>query len=110
MDKGNPDYSSYNGAVYSKNYDILYLMPASSENVAFHDGLTEFGSYSCAYWHINALVIPDGITALQHYCFAYSDLISVDGVDKVETIMSGVFFGTAMRTSFPSISAKRWKA
>lgn len=96
VDKGNPDYSSYNGAVYSKNYDILYLMPASSENVAFHDGLTEFGSYSCAYWHISALVIPDGITALQHYCFAYSDLISVDGVDKVETIMSGVFFGTAM--------------
>lgn len=96
VDEANPDYSSHNGALYSKNFSVLYFMPANCTVIGFHENLTEFGSYSCAYWHITSLVIPEGVDTLQHYCFAYSELSDVEGLDDVKHIMSGVFYGTAM--------------
>lgn len=96
VDAGNRYYSSYNGALYSKDYSVLYFMPASSLNVSFHDSMTEFASYSCSYWQISTLGIPDNVTTLQHYCFAYSNLSNVDGFENVQTIMTGVFYGTAL--------------
>lgn len=96
VDEANPDFSSYNGALYSKNYKILYLMPANCPSGSFHEGLEEFGSYSCAYWHTDTLVIPEGVNVLQYYCFAYSDISKVEGIENVKTIMSGVFVGTDM--------------
>lgn len=96
VDGGNAAYASYKGAVYSKDYKTLYFMPASSLMNDFHDELEEFATYSCAYWQINTLVIPDSVTTLQNYCFAYSLLSDVSGFENVKSIMSGVFVGTQL--------------
>ncbi|MBD5132173.1 MAG: leucine-rich repeat protein [Clostridiales bacterium] len=94
VDKGSYYFSSYNGALYSDDYEILYLMPASCENTQFHDAITELGSYSCAYWQVSEVTIPKGLTHLDHYCFAYSQLSKINGMINVSTIMSGVFYKT----------------
>ncbi len=96
VDGGNSAYASYKGAVYSKDYSTLYFMPASSMINDFHDALEEFATYSCAYWQINTLVIPDSVTTLHNYCFAYSLLSNVSGFENVKSIMSGVFVGTQL--------------
>lgn len=96
VDTGNTAYSSYNGALYSKDKTTLYLMPASCERVEFSDSLTQFASYSCAFWQISSLTIPESVTTLQHFCFAYSNISDVVGLENVKNIMTGVFFATAM--------------
>lgn len=96
VDGGNLRYSSYNGALYSKDYSVLYFMPASCILTEFHSSLTEFGSYSCAYWLLRSLELPESVTSLQHYCFAYSSLKDIKGLGDVSNIMSGVFYKSEM--------------
>lgn len=92
VDRGNREYASYNGALYSRDHKILYLMPAANTDTQFHASLVEFGSYSCAYWRATELTIPVGVKTLRHYCFAYSSLTTVRGLQNVKSIMAGVFF------------------
>lgn len=96
VNKGNYDYASYKGALYSKDYTTLYLMPASSAVATFHPSLTEFGSYSCAYWQITSLQIPPSVFSLQHYCFAYSSVRTITGLADVKIIMTGAFYNSAV--------------
>lgn len=96
VDTGNTAYSSYNGALYNKDKTSLYLMPASCERAELSDSVTEIASYACASWQISTLTIPESVTTLQHFCFAYSNLIEVSGLENVKNIMTGVFFGTDM--------------
>lgn len=96
VDDGSILYSSFNGALYSKDFTTLYFMPASSQNAEFHSSLVEFGSYSCAFWRIGSLTLPQGVTTLQHYCFAYSAISEVQGLENVKQIKTGVFFRSNM--------------
>ncbi|MCI9504285.1 MAG: leucine-rich repeat domain-containing protein [Clostridia bacterium] len=97
-DKGNPHYASFNGALYSKDFRTLYLLPASWAQSEFHSDLAEMGSYSCAYLRKESLALPSSVTTLQYYCFAYSALKRVEGLGNVKNIMSGVFYRSAMET------------
>ncbi len=98
VDASNPVYSSYNGAVYSKDHKIIYIMPAElTENVVFHSDLTEFAGFSCAFWKATALTIPDSVTTLHSYCFAYSNIADVVWGKNVSKIMTGAFFQTQIR-------------
>lgn len=94
VDKGSLSYSSYGGALYSKDFSTLYYMPSSAKNVEFHSACTEFASYSCAYWQETEVTIPESVGTLGHYCFAYSELREVNGLGNVKTIMSGVFYNS----------------
>lgn len=97
VDDGNPYMASYKSAVYSKDYTSLYFMPASAPNDGFHEMLTEFASYSCAYWQIQALNLPESVTTLQNFCFAYSAIKSMAGLDRV-SLAAGVFAGTDFKS------------
>lgn len=97
VDDNSSYYSHYKGALYSKDFKTLYFMPADSITTEFHEMLTEFGSYSCAYWQMTALVLPESVTTLHNYSFAYSAITSMAGVDRV-TLMAGVFAGTDFRS------------
>ncbi|MCM1194713.1 MAG: leucine-rich repeat domain-containing protein [Corallococcus sp.] len=99
VDSGSEWYSSFNSGLYSKDYSRLYLMPASSLQVTFHEDLNVIDSYSCAYWNIVALDIPDSVTTLNNYCFYYSTLSSVTGCKGIVSINSGVFVGTSLSDS-----------
>lgn len=92
VDRGNLRYASYNGALYSKDFETLYFMPADCERNELHVGLTELSSYSCAYWQAEFVALPETVSSLQHYCFAYSSLQRVDGLNNVRTIKAGVFY------------------
>lgn len=96
VDAGNPHYSSYAGALYSKNFQTLYLLPAGWTRAEFHSDLTEMGSYSCAYLRLESLSLPASVATLQYYCFAYSSLKRVEGLSGVKNMMSGVFYRSAM--------------
>lgn len=92
VDSGNLRYASYNGALYSKDFKTLYFMPTDCERNELYVGLAELGSYSCAYWKAESVSLPETVTLLQHYCFAYSSLETVSGLNNVRTIMAGVFY------------------
>ena len=98
VDSGNLQYASYNGALYSKDYSTLYFMPADCGEGSLHSALNEIASYACAYWRISDVHIPESVTTLQHYCFAFSQIENVYGLENVKTIKSGVFYGTGMVT------------
>ena len=98
VDRGNLRYSSYNGALYSKDYSRLYFMPNDCMETSFHSQLSVVESYACAYWHVTDLTIPDGIVTLNHYCFSHSLIETVTGLENVKTIMAGVFFDSALKT------------
>lgn len=92
VDNGSPRYSSYNGALYSKDYKKLYFMPSSCTTTEFHEMLAEFDKYSCAHWQAGTLALPESVTLLNDYSFAYSALTSVAGLDRV-SLGKGVFAG-----------------
>lgn len=96
VDSGSTRYASYNGALYSKDYKTLYFMPASAPGAELHAALAELASYSCAYWRAKSVTLPEGVTALRHYCFAYSAISKVEGLANVRQIMAGVFFDSGM--------------
>ncbi|MDE5593438.1 MAG: leucine-rich repeat domain-containing protein, partial [Clostridiales bacterium] len=98
VNSGNTVYSSYNGALYSKDYSTLYFMPANNKNTDFHSELAVIGSYSCTYWRVSDLVIPESVVTLQHYCFAHSQISEVQGLEHVKTIKTGAFFDSKMRS------------
>ena len=98
VDAGNLTYSSYNGALYSKDYSTLYFMPSDCRETSFHTELKEIASYACAYWRVTELTLPQSISTLQHYCFAYSLIENVVGLENVKTIKTGVFYGSKLRT------------
>ncbi|MCH5350979.1 MAG: leucine-rich repeat domain-containing protein [Clostridiales bacterium] len=96
VDSGNRRYAAYNGAVYSKDYSTLYFMPSDCKETSFHSELSVVESYACAYWRVSELTIPDGIVTLKHYCFSHSLIETVTGLEKVKTIMAGVFYNSAL--------------
>ena len=98
VNAGNLRYSSYNGALYSKDYSSLYFMPADCTETSFHTGLSVIESYACAYWHATELVLPDYISTLQHYCFAYSRIEKVQGLENIKTVKTGIFYSSLLNT------------
>lgn len=92
VNAGNFYYSSFNGALYSKDHSTLLLMPSSNANKEFHADTVELGSYSCAFWRIDEITVPESIKTFQHYCFAYSTISQIHGLQNVKTIMAGVFY------------------
>ena len=98
VDLGNLQFASYNGALYSRDFSTLYFMPADCKETTFHTSLTVIASYACAYWRVTEVVIPESVATLKHYCFAYSLLENVQGLENVKTINSGVFYGSKMST------------
>ncbi len=96
VNNGSTLYASYGGALYSKDMTTLYFMPSSLTKVEFSPDVNIFASYSCAYWQIPSIRIPDGVTSLQHYCFAYSAIKDVYGLSGVHDIKSGVFYKSAV--------------
>ncbi|MDE6617736.1 MAG: leucine-rich repeat domain-containing protein [Clostridiales bacterium] len=98
VNSGNTVYASYNGALYSKDYSTLHFMPANNKNTDFHSELAVIGSYSCTYWRVSDLVIPESVVTLQHYCFSHSQIADVQGLDHVKTIKTGAFFDSKMQS------------
>ena len=98
VNAGNLQYSSYNGALYSKDYSSLYFMPADCTETSFHTGLSVIESYACAYWHVTELTLPEHISTLQHYSFAYSRIETVQGLDRIKTVKTGVFYGSKLNS------------
>lgn len=92
VDPGSLYYSSYGGALYSKDYSTLLFMPSSNANKEFHADTVALGSYSCAFWRIDEINVPESIKTFQHYCFAYSTISQIHGLQNVKTIMTGVFY------------------
>lgn len=98
VDPGNLKYSSYNGALYSKDFSTLYFMPSDCKETTFHTELSVIESYACAYWRVTDLEIPEGVATLQHYAFAHSLIETVRGLENVKTIKTGVFYDSKMKT------------
>ncbi|MDE6028764.1 MAG: leucine-rich repeat domain-containing protein [Clostridiales bacterium] len=98
VNSGNTIYSSYNGALYSKDYTTLHFMPSGNKNTEFHSELAVIGSYSCSYWRVTDLTIPESVVVLQHYCFAHSQISEVRGLENVKTIKTGAFFDSKMKS------------
>ncbi len=96
VDSGNQAYASYGGALYSKDYTRLYLMPSSCLDGVFHSSLSMFETWSCAYWQMDAFVIPESVMTVKEYAFANSSLTAVGGMNRCN-IYQNAFFGSKMK-------------
>lgn len=105
VDGGSREYSGYGGALYNKDGTKLYLMPASLTRVEFAPSLTTFESLSCAYWQVKKVALPESVTALGDYCFAYSDVEEVEGLEKVHNRGTGIFLGTPVNAYYDGDTA-----
>ena len=124
VDAENPNYASYNGLLYDKNFETLLAVPRKISNISYHSNVKAVGEFAYAFCEMNPVVIPWGVTQIGPQAFKgmtygkvvlpdtvkdYGDLTYPafeDAVDficseenqSINTILEGEY-GTAMKTS-----------
>lgn len=81
VDAANPYYASYEGLLYSKNFETLLDVPGYAVNISYHPNLRVIGDSAYAYCEMNPVVIPWGVTKLGIRTFrgiTYSQIILPD--------------------------------
>lgn len=91
VDGGHGTYSDYDGAIYNKSGTTLYYMPSGRNEAQFSSNLTTVAPYACADSAITKVSLPGSIRVLQTYCFAYSQLQEIVGLENATTVMSTAF-------------------
>lgn len=75
VSENNTKYTSYDGAVYSKDMSTLIAFPCgkSFENYNVPDGVCVIGDYAFGCYNADeTITVPDGVTAVGKYAFAGS--------------------------------------
>lgn len=90
----NTSYMDDDGIVYSADGTTLVQYPcARSESFVIPDGVTSVGMYAFAWSSVTSVTIPSDVDSLDAYAFSYStSLTSVtmpDGIDMEITAFSG---------------------
>lgn len=84
---GNQNYTSHNGAIYTKDMRTLVAYPSAlTAEPSFPAQVTRFESYAFAYSHAGSVTVPSSVTELGEGVFAKSNikkLVISDSVTKV---------------------------
>lgn len=95
VDENNPDYSSFDGVLYSKNKSHLICCPAGKNEVEISDGVTNICDYAfCGCESLAGIMIPSGVTSIGEAAFCIcGSLKSISIPDSVTSIGEAVFYG-----------------
>ena len=98
---GNPNYSSYNGALLNKEQTVLICCPGGKTEYSIPDSVTsivDFAFFGCD--GLTSISIPNKVTSIGDYAFEACDgLTSISIPDGVTSIGAGAFSGCDGLTS-----------
>ncbi len=91
----NPNYTSVDGGLYSKDKTILYGYPnARTQNVVIPDGVTTI--FDGAFWEcvdIVSIKVPESVTVLKPFCFyGCEKLVGIELPSQITAIPQGAFY------------------
>ena len=66
----NPEYFSYDGALYKKSNMELVACPPGKRQIVFAEGVREIGYASCEGCRLEQVIIPEGVWRLGGYAFS----------------------------------------
>jgi hypothetical protein len=100
VDVKNKTYSSQDGVLYNKNKTILFIYPEGKEGSFVIPNSVQsievMAFYDCI--SLTSVTIPDSVTEIGEFAFAYSGLISATIPKSVQSIGEVAFSGCASLT------------
>lgn len=96
----NPNYSAYEGCLYSKDLKVMYVCPAAQTQVKFHQNVETIGEGAfCKCKDITSIVLPDSIHEVNSNAFrSCSKLTSISFSSKLRTISDMTFVDCGFKT------------
>ena len=95
VDAKNQHYSSNDGVLFDKNIETIVYYPQAKPNslYAIPDSVTAIGEYAFAYsYDLKEISIPNSVQSIGEGAFYYSGIESIVIPDGVQTIESATFF------------------
>ncbi len=90
----NKVYSTYDGILYNKDKSILLQYPGGKDTIAFPKGVASIGKVAfCGCKNLRSICLPQSITDIGDYAFAYSDLRNISLSEGVKSIGEWAFDG-----------------
>ncbi|MDR0789383.1 MAG: leucine-rich repeat protein [Bacteroidales bacterium] len=87
-------YSSLDGILYNKTRDTLICCPGGKTGeVIVPNFVTTIGNYAFAYCHVTSVMLPPFASSIGSYAFQYcSSLTSIDIPNHITSIRNGTFY------------------
>ena len=94
VDSANPQYSSYNGSIYTKDYSKILHIPSGAYGVTFHSSCRIIQEHAMR-WNQNIVDFQIGskITSVGRECFYSSNFKSISIPKSVKTFDATAFSG-----------------
>ena len=101
VEKGNPNYCSKDGVLYSKDMSILVAVPCGKESIVLPDSVIKIGYSALAGCeNLTSIEIPNSVTEIEDEAFIdCSNLTSIEIPDSVTVIGNKAFWGCYGLTS-----------
>lgn len=94
--EGNPNYSSYDGAVYSADGKSLVYCPAQKSSIQWKDGVETIGAYAFYKSAMPSLTIPGTVGAIGQSAFSGTQFTSLEIPASVKTVEASAFFNSQL--------------
>ena len=92
VEKGNPNFESYDGVIFTKGFKSLVVFPINrynSYNIAKH--IENIGWAAFMYSKLSTLIIPNTLITISGWAFASSELSSISLPDSLINISESTF-------------------
>ena len=101
VEDGNPNFSSFDGALYSKNLATLIRRPEGKTTILFPLGLKNFQKGACQYSALRYVRIPDSVESLaDHLFYECASLATVSLPNTITSIPDYAFGKCSSLTYF----------
>lgn len=112
VDENNPNYTSVDGVLYSKDKKQLLCFPRGKKDAEILDGVTSIG-VSAFGWNelLTSITIPDSVTRIEDSAFDYCrSLTSITIPNSVTYIGPSAFFNCGSLTSITILNSATYIA
>ena len=91
VDSENPNFTSVDGVLYSKDKKTLVLVPVKITEFTIPLTVETIGEYAFGYSSIKTVIIPSSVTEIEHFAFSNSKLESITIPGTVTSIGNYAF-------------------
>ena len=91
--RNNPNYSDFDGNLYSKDYAILKTVVSAKQTISYPSVLNTIGERAFEGSTMENIIVPDGVTTLEVQVFQNSKSKSISLPNSIKVIPSDAFYG-----------------
>ena len=107
---GNPNYISYDGAVYNADGKNLVYCPAQKSLIQWKDGVETIGAYAFYKSAMHSLTIPGTVVSIGKSAFSGTQFTSLELPASVKTVEASAFFNSRLTNVVLSEGLERIEA